>query len=139
MDENVNRYRIGIRSKKWWWCIWSFLLDVSIVNAWTCMRAAGADLTQLQFRREIVQTYLTRSANLPRGGGRVPSSRFSETGNRVSDTIRYDGVRHLLVETEEGVRRRCAYEQCSSRARTQCVKCDVGLCVSCNYAFHTQQ
>jgi len=33
MDENVNRYRIGLRGKKWWWCLFTWLIDVSIQNA----------------------------------------------------------------------------------------------------------
>ncbi|XP_046393650.1 piggyBac transposable element-derived protein 3-like [Ischnura elegans] len=27
MDENVSYYRIGIRGKKWWWCIFTWLTD----------------------------------------------------------------------------------------------------------------
>lgn len=34
MDQNVARYRIAIRSKKWWWCIFSWMLDISMNNAW---------------------------------------------------------------------------------------------------------
>ena len=34
MDQSINCYRIGIRSKKWWWCIFSWLLNASVNNAW---------------------------------------------------------------------------------------------------------
>lgn len=34
MDENINRHRIAIRNKKWWWAIFSWTLDVSAHNAW---------------------------------------------------------------------------------------------------------
>lgn len=34
MDKNINRYRIGIRSKKCWLEIFSWLLDVSLENAY---------------------------------------------------------------------------------------------------------
>ncbi|KAF2891061.1 hypothetical protein ILUMI_15112 [Ignelater luminosus] len=33
MDQNVDRYRISIRGKKWWWCIFTWLVDASINNA----------------------------------------------------------------------------------------------------------
>ena len=33
MDENVAKQRIGIRSKKWWWPLFTWLLDVSIHNS----------------------------------------------------------------------------------------------------------
>ena len=36
MDENIAAYRIGIRGKKWWWCL--FLVDVSVHNAWQIYR-----------------------------------------------------------------------------------------------------
>lgn len=137
MDQNVNTYRISIRGKKWWWCIFSYLIDVSICNAWVLTRQAGDDINQLDFRRQIVQTYLTRYRNMPRKAGRTATSKQSRTGNRVSDDIRYDGRNHLLVPCQEGVRRKCAAEFCKSQTRLQCLKCDVGLCASCNYNFHT--
>ena len=34
MDENINNYRIIIRGKKWGWSIFTWLVDVSIQNAW---------------------------------------------------------------------------------------------------------
>lgn len=34
MDDNINLYRIGVRGKKWWWPIFTWLLDAAIQNAW---------------------------------------------------------------------------------------------------------
>ena len=36
MDQNVNCYRVNIRMKKWWWPKFSWLLDVTVENAWLC-------------------------------------------------------------------------------------------------------
>jgi len=33
MDENIAMYRIGIRGKKWWWPLFTWLLDAAIHNA----------------------------------------------------------------------------------------------------------
>lgn len=33
MDQNINTYRISIRDKKWWWSIFTWMVDVSIHNA----------------------------------------------------------------------------------------------------------
>jgi len=33
LDWNVAKYRVGIRSKKWYWCLFTNLLDVTVVNA----------------------------------------------------------------------------------------------------------
>lgn len=38
MDGHINKYRIGIRGKKWWWAIFTWLIDVSINNAWVLLR-----------------------------------------------------------------------------------------------------
>ena len=33
-DENIARYCIGVRGKKWWWPLFTWLLDAAIHNAW---------------------------------------------------------------------------------------------------------
>ncbi|KAG5878747.1 hypothetical protein JTB14_023343 [Gonioctena quinquepunctata] len=58
MDENLSRYRIGIRSKKWWWPIFTWFVDVTVTNAWQIHRKSGGKLMQLEFRREIAICYL---------------------------------------------------------------------------------
>lgn len=82
MDENVALYRIGVRSKKWWWSIFTWLLDTMVHNSWNLLRKSGRDIRQLEFRREIVTTYLTRYMNAPKTGGRPPTSRGSTIGIR---------------------------------------------------------
>lgn len=137
MDQNINNYRIGIRGKKWWWPIFTYLIDVTICNAWTLSRQAGNNMSQLNFRRHIVKTYLTKFRSAPSSTGRPATSKFSVSGNRVSDDIRYDGIGHLLIPNPQGKRRRCAYPTCKSQTRSECSKCGVGLCLECNFAFHT--
>lgn len=138
MDENLSRYRISVRRKKWWWSIFTWLLDVAIVNAWCLNRYAKGktSCSQLEFRRAIVQTYLSTYKVLPKGLGRPSISKSSITLNRVSDNLRYDGRDHLLVPTQNKKRKRCAGEGCSSSVRSMCSKCDVGLCLECNFIFH---
>lgn len=138
MDENVGRYRIGVRSKKWWWPLFSWLIDVSIQNAWVLYKKSGKSVTQLQFRREIVNTYLSKYGTASKGAGRPSSSLTSSQGNRVSDAIRYDRIDHLLVYIPDQKRRRCAMELCNTSARTMCRKCNIGLCLTCNLGFHTK-
>ncbi|KAJ8939694.1 hypothetical protein NQ318_011741 [Aromia moschata] len=54
-------------------------------------------LTQLQFRREISQAYLTKFGVAPKGAGKQTTARSSVTLNRVSDNLRYDRLDHLLT------------------------------------------
>lgn len=139
MDENINRYRIGIRGKKWWWCQLTWLIDVCINNGWQLHKKAGGSFQQLNFRREIANNYLKTYGSVPKGPGRPATSRSSITLNRVSDNLRYDRLDHLVESCPGNKRRRCAGEGCSSHVRTMCKKCDVGLCIPCFSIFHTNQ
>lgn len=136
MDENVSRYRISIRGKKWWNCLFTWIVDVCIQNAWQLNRKSGGKMTQLMFRREIATTYLRSFGTPPKGPGRPRTSLSSVTMNRISDNLRYDKIDHLVSHTSGKKRRRCAGEGCSSSVRTMCIKCDVGLCLDCFVPFH---
>lgn len=138
MDENISRYRISMRGKKWWWCLFSWLLDACIQNAWQMHKKSGGVLPQLEFRREISKTYLKSYGVPPKAAGRTPTASTSVTLNRISDDLRYDQRNHLVVRVPDNKRRRCAGEGCSSSGRTMCSKCDVGLCIDCFYIFHNK-
>lgn len=138
MDENISRHRVGIRGKKWWWNLFTWLLDAALQNAWVLYKQSGNKITFLEFRREIVKTYLTNFGTLPKQGGRPSISLSSRSSSRVGDDIRFDGTGHFLTKTENGKKIRCAGEDCKSIMRTFCSKCKVGLCVKCNSNFHTQ-
>lgn len=136
-DQNVNKYRIAIRGKKWYWSIFTWMIDVTVQNAWLLHKKSGGGLSQFEFKEQIAQTYLTRYGTPPKGAGRPPS--YSTKGDkRVLEDIRFDGIEHYLVETQDNKRRRCAGEGCKKRPFSQCGKCNVGLCLACNLSFHTK-
>ena len=96
MGQNVNNYRIGIRGKKWWWCLFTWLLDVAIQNAWQLARLRGNNVDQLSFRREVAMSYLLRfqePASAP-GKKRFDSmhgandARFDNTGQMVRYVVK---------------------------------------------------
>lgn len=84
-----------------------------------------------------METYIEKYGELSKGGGR-PSTTRSLSGNRVSDLVLYDGVGHLVSNTPEKKKKRCAGEGCSSIMRNMCTKCEVGLCIECFLPFHTK-
>lgn len=136
MDVNINAYRIAIRSKKWWWPIFTWLIDACVQNAWVIYRVHNPECSQLNFRREIVQTYLKKFENPPKSSGR-PSS--SSANSKVSPDIRLDGRGHLVEYIPNNKRRRCGGQNHKgSSVRTQCRKCDIGLCIDCFIEFHTK-
>ena len=34
MDQNISAYMINLHSKKWWWAIFRFLVDVTVNNTY---------------------------------------------------------------------------------------------------------
>ena len=73
-DQHVNNYRITCRGKKWWFPIFTWLLDISVQNAWLLGRSSGANdcSTLLQFRRFIVNYYLRHYGKEPNAPGKKP-------------------------------------------------------------------
>ena len=135
MDQNIAKYRSSIRSKKWWWPLFSYSMEIMVNNAWLLGRGTDQTVNEhrdlLSFRRYIVQVYLRRYQQHPRIGAAclVPNDR------RVLMELRYDNTGHLIVTTEG--RPRCDLEGCTARPTTKCIKCEVGLCVKCFQTYHT--
>ena len=132
MDQNINKYRISVKSKKWWWSLFTWMLDMAVHNAWQLSKGQGSALTQLQFRREIAVCYLHQFGILPKGKGR------KSTTLPAQDFVRYDNLGHLVEPVQDNKKRRCANTGCTSIGRTQCSRCNVGLCVKCFRVYHTK-
>ena len=65
MDQNVAAYMLNLRSKKWWWPLFRFVIDVSVNNAFQLYRLRNIDLGEskldaLGFRRAIVDAYFRK-------------------------------------------------------------------------------
>ena len=129
MDQNISKYRIAIRGKKWYACIVTYCIDVAINNAWQlhkiCKGKDAMDL--LTFRRSIARFYLQRYANPSLYGKRGrPRSSVEEA--------RYDMHAHWVIPQSNQTR--CAH--CHMKTTTRCEKCDRGLHVKCFKDYHTQ-
>ena len=62
MDQNISTYMIHLRSKKCWWPLFRFCVDVAVNNAFQLYRLRQPDtgeskLDTLEFRRAIVEAY----------------------------------------------------------------------------------
>ena len=56
MDENIDNYRVAIRSKMWWWHLLVFGIDIAVHNTWKIYGTRYGDKYDLlAFRRRIVQ------------------------------------------------------------------------------------
>ena len=67
MDQNIDNYRMGVHSKKWWWPVFAFAVDASLHNTWQLYRKAdnNCPLDYLAFTRRIVQLYLHKYGTPP--------------------------------------------------------------------------
>ncbi|XP_040138147.1 piggyBac transposable element-derived protein 1 isoform X3 [Ictidomys tridecemlineatus] len=67
MDQIVSKYRVRLRSKKWYSILVSYMIDVAMNNAWQLHRVCNPDssLDLLDFRRCVAHYYLGHDANLP--------------------------------------------------------------------------
>lgn len=134
MDENINRYRVSVRSKKWWWSIFSWTLDVCYQNAWYLYNMSHQPkMSQLEFKRAVAVNYLKTYGTQPQVGGR-PALRPQSAP--AFEELRYDRIDHFIIQNYGNKRRRCAGSHCNSQVRTGCKKCDVGLCIPCFLPFH---
>ena len=53
MDENIARYRIAIRGKKWYFPVICYLINVSMNNAWLFAREGGYNEDLVVFTRRL--------------------------------------------------------------------------------------
>lgn len=67
MDQIISKYRVRIRSKKWYSILVSYMIDVAVNNAWQLHRACnpGAPLDLLDFRRCVAHFYLGHDTTVP--------------------------------------------------------------------------
>lgn len=124
LDQCVNNYRIGIRGKKWWWPLFTHMINLTLVNAWRIYQIAngGDSLDLLAFQRCIVRHYLRSSTFKKRPSGSVPVSIRSSEGGHFPKKLE-----HQL---------RCIV--CHYRVRWSCCKCNVTLCLErdCFIRYH---
>ena len=136
MDQNLNKYRMSIRSKKWWWPLFAFIPEVALQNAWLLYRQTPSyqerKMDFLAFRRELCKVYFALYSKQMLG--RRPGGRPRSLSQRLPDDVRFDGIKHYIRPIAS--RRVCA--QCGKRSTRICSKCDVGLHDYCFEDFHAK-
>jgi len=134
MNQNIAKYRINIRIKKWWSALFCFAVDVSLQNAWQLYRISEAaqhrPLTLVEFRRDVAMTYIMKYRDI-----RYPVRSDVTACRNVPDVVRFDDQNHFIRRTEGG-QKRCS--QCGMKVQKKCNKCDVALHDRCFQIFHTK-
>ncbi|CAH1988473.1 unnamed protein product [Acanthoscelides obtectus] len=127
-DQNISLYRVGIRGKKWYFCLFSHALDMAEQNAWQLHKHSGGKMDHLRFRRCIaaglLETYKKETKRGP-----------SKPGKYLHYESRYDRMDHLVNYQEKQTR--CAFFHKQAVFRFQ--KCDVALHpIMCFLSYHTK-
>ena len=123
LDRFLSDYRPRLRSKKWWWCLFSNFLNMSVVAAYRLHKKIGATISHLQFRRDVVRTLMARGHDKPLRPG--PS-------RMTVDRVRLTGKLHVCAPADK--QGRCKH--CKKNTRNMCKLCDVLLHPHCADKFH---
>ena len=135
LDQNISSYMIGHRSKKCWWPVFHFCMEVSVNNAYQLYHQQKCfererKLDLLGFWRSIVDTYYRCLRKSTTTNIFPPARKLS----KVSDEVRYDAINHWIGK---GKQRRCA--SCQKTTLYFCEKCNVGLHPDCHKQFHIKK
>ena len=126
---------VGQCSKKWWWPVFRFCLDLAVNSAYQLYRQQKCSegkrkLDLLGFRRSIVDTYYrclrkSTTANI-----------FPQVRNlsKVSDEVGNDAINHWIGKEKQ---RRCA--SCQKTTLCFCEKWHFGLHPDCHEQFNIKK
>nr|XP_026496431.1 piggyBac transposable element-derived protein 2-like [Vanessa tameamea] len=124
LDQSISLYRIAIHGKKWWWVLFTYMVDMAIANAWRLHVISHSDsMDQLLFRRTIARYYL-----------RQKTQHKARSSSSLVPGLPQDGIGHYPQKLGKPLR--CVI--CHARVRWQCKKCLKTLCVEkqCFENFH---
>ena len=100
-DQNIAAYMITLRSKKWWWPVFRFCVDLAVQNAYQIYRlqkrGVSKKLDSFGFRRAIVEVYSKKYT-------KDSSGLFKHPQILRALKVRYDNVGHWI---EIAAPRRC--------------------------------
>ena len=125
VDNSVSCYRIGIRSKKWYWPLFTNMISLAVVNSWRIhnkINDQSVDL--LEHTRNIVTSLITPKDRVSIG------RRSSITKNQMAKT----GESPCVISNPEKIRRRCVV--CQSVTVHYCKNCKCYLHIKCSEQFH---
>ncbi|XP_056637682.1 piggyBac transposable element-derived protein 3-like [Diorhabda sublineata] len=112
LDWLINKYRIKILSKKWYFPLITNLIDIIAVNAHVIYEIANGKIPFLDLT--IARTYLaTSSISDPKRLGRPSLHKLTSKG--VPEDIRKSRDGHFIERTEGGKQKKCAI--CKKNAR----------------------
>ncbi|KAJ8932853.1 hypothetical protein NQ314_014397 [Rhamnusium bicolor] len=151
LDSLIGRYRIKIKSRKWYMRLFYHILDMAVVNSWLLYKRLAAQngnknsMALAEFRIEIGQTLCMLGVRETHKRGRksdlekqLQESRRSSSTAIPPKGVRLDQTSHWPMWMEK--RLRCKYPDCKGFTYVLCEKCSAALCFNknknCFWNFH---
>lgn len=151
LDSHIGRYRIKMRSRKWYMWLFYHLLDIAIINSWLLYRRCNEGnktMSLLDFRIELATTLCSIGVPVPLRRGR-PSDvqnnidakrKKANTSSIPPQDVRLDKENHFPLWNN--TRLRCKNPLCKSQTFVICQKCRIALCFNqnknCFLVFHNK-
>jgi hypothetical protein len=150
LDSLIGRYKIKMRSKKWYIRIWYHLIDVAIVNAWILYRRVEmehgrkATISLFDFRVEVATSLTKVGEVITPKRGRPSSASSSQLLEKEIElkrkkphhntmppkNVRLDLTDHWPTFTQ--TRFRCKLPGCGKLSYCICTKCRNHFCCNAN-------
>lgn len=137
-------YRTPSRARRWYYGIFTYLLDMCVVNSWLvykndCSLLKKKPVSLKNFRMEVARSLRT-TLKAPKVAKVRKNKKITTiqnpTGVRPDDATRRDQLGHWPRCVEKGRCRHCT----QGFSRISCQKCDMRLCLTpkknCFYDFH---
>lgn len=138
-DQLVAAHRVPTRSKRWYFPILGYLLDLAVVNSYLLYRRDNKllDVPPKDINFKCAKDFrLSISSSLrcverqregrPLGQKFVQKNKLIKSPTyRPSDEVRYDGINHWVIFSDTTVRcKNCT----QGKTAMKCSKCDLNLC-----------
>lgn len=122
LDKLLGSYRPQLRSKKWWWNLFSNALNMAVVASWIIHTEIDEkNISHLEFRRQVTMYLLRRRERIESHPG--PRSHL-KIQTRLSDG-------HYIVDSKQG---RCVF--CKKNTFKKCFQCQKRLHEKCFPGYH---
>ncbi|XP_022827111.1 piggyBac transposable element-derived protein 3-like [Spodoptera litura] len=96
LDQSISLYRVAVHGKKWWWVLFTYMLDMTVANAWRLhVMSHDNPMDQLTFRRHIARYYLRQG------------QRKSRQAASIVEGLPQDGVGHYPMKIDKPLRCLC--------------------------------
>ena len=135
MDQNMSAYKINLRTKKWWWQLFRFVVDVAVSNAYQINYQSHINLEEyrldaLGFHRVIADAYYRQyRKSFPSTILFIDSPSLPHSAN----IFELDGINHWITK---GSQQQHSLPGCKETLAYYCKKCNVGIHAECFALYH---